>query len=135
MIKKIIFSWAILLPLFIVYACGSGEKTYQEGAILYKKHCENCHMEDGSGLEALYPPLAQSDMLKSMGPATACIIVNGLEGKILVNGIEYDNKMLPIEGLSAVEITNIINYINNAWGNQHPYIELKEVTTILEGCQ
>lgn len=118
----------------VALSCNSGEKTYQEGAVLYKKHCENCHMEDGTGLEQLYPPLAKSDMLESMGAATACIIVNGLEGKIIVNGVEYDNKMMPVEGLSAVEITNIVNYINNAWGNERPYIELQEISKVLEGC-
>jgi len=124
----------LIVLLGIIWGCQSGEKTYNEGAMLYEQHCANCHMEDGTGLEELYPPLAKSDMLESLGASTACIIRNGLEGEIRVNGTVYNNKMLPIETLSAVEMTNIINYINNAWGNKRAFIELREVEKALEAC-
>ena len=125
--------WSLFL--FIVGCTNSTEKTYNEGAQLYKKHCESCHMEDGTGLEALYPPLAQSDMLEILGVKAACVIKNGLQGKIVVNGIEFETGMAPIKGLSAVEITNIVNYIHNAWGNKRPFIQLNEVEKALQGCQ
>jgi len=125
--------WSLFL--FIVGCTNGTEKTYNEGAQLYKKHCESCHMEDGTGLEALYPPLAQSDMLEILGVKAACVIKNGLQGKIVVNGIEFETGMAPIKGLSAVEITNIVNYIHNAWGNKRPFIQLNEVEKALQGCQ
>lgn len=132
---KIISAIGILISFCLAIACNNGEKTYAEGAVLYKKHCENCHMEDGSGFEGLYPPLAGADMLQSMGPATACIIVNGLKGKIRVNGVEYDNEMPAIKTLSAVEVTNILNYINSAWGNKAEYIQLSTITKTLDNCK
>ena len=116
-------------------SCKNSTKTYNEGAILYKRHCENCHMSDGSGLEALYPPLAKADMLKNLGVKAACIIKYGLHGKILVNGIEFDTGMDPVQNLSDVEITNILNYIHNAWGNRKQFIQLNEVTHTLENCK
>ncbi|BDS10328.1 c-type cytochrome [Aureispira anguillae] len=131
--KNIIYLSAFFLLLGI--SCSNpAEKTYNEGAILYQKHCENCHMEDGSGLEALYPPLAGADMLENMGVGAACIIKNGLKGKIIVNGVEFETGMEPIKGLSNVEITNIVNYIHNAWGNKRAFIQLNEVEKTLETC-
>lgn len=124
----------ICFGMFEFSCVNSAEKTYNEGAILYKKHCENCHMEDGTGLEALYPPLAGADMLESVGVGAACIIKNGLKGKIVVNGVEFETGMEPIKGLSTVEITNIVNYIHNAWGNKRAFIQLNEVEAILEKC-
>ncbi len=125
-----------MLGLLFLFSCGNPrEKTYNEGAVLYKKHCENCHMSDGTGLEALYPPLAGADMLQSVGVGAACIIKNGLQGKIIVNGVEFETGMAPIEGLSNVEITNILNYIHNAWGNKREFIQLNEVEAVLESCQ
>jgi mono/diheme cytochrome c family protein len=103
--------------------------------MLYEKHCENCHMADGTGLEALYPPLAGSDMLESVGVGAACIIKHGLQGKIIVNGIEFETGMAPVTGLSSVEITNILNYIHNAWGNRREFIHLNEVQATLEACE
>ncbi|MCH2022866.1 MAG: cytochrome c [Saprospiraceae bacterium] len=129
---KYIFFYTLLLSLV---SCKNSTKTYNEGAILYKRHCENCHMSDGSGLEALYPPLAKADMLKNLGVKAACIIKYGLHGKILVNGIEFDTGMDPVQNLSDVEITNILNYIHNAWGNRKQFIQLNEVTHTLENCK
>lgn len=124
----------VLLLSFWACANNNAEKTYNEGAQLYQKHCENCHMEDGKGLEALYPPLAQSDMLESMGVGAACIIVNGLSGKVQVNGTEYEMDMPPVKGLTPVEVTNILNYIHNAWGNKRDFIQLNEVQQLLKSC-
>lgn len=128
--------FTILYSLFIIYSCGNArEKTYNEGAQLYKKHCSNCHGDDGTGLEELYPPLAKSDMLEVLGVSAACVIKNGLKGKIVVNGITFETGMEPIKNLSAVEITNILNYIHNAWDNKREFIQLSEVEKILESCK
>jgi len=134
--KVIKYSLCLNLAIFIVFSCtNSREKTYNEGAMLYQKHCENCHMVDGTGLEALYPPLAGADMLEVVGVGAACIIKNGLQGEIVVNGIEFETGMAPIVGLSNVEITNILNYIHNAWGNKRKFIQLNEVEETLKACQ
>lgn len=132
-VVKGIFLGGLLLAGMM--ACGGEGQPYKEGAVLYKKHCENCHMEDGSGLEALYPPLAHSDMLESMDVAAACVIRNGLQGPITVNGIQYDMEMPPMPQLSGVEIANLLNYIHNAWGNKREYIALDKVQATLERCE
>ena len=127
----------LLLILGIGYgilACGNTGEPYKEGAVLYKKHCAKCHMEDGTGLEALYPPLAGSDMLKSMDVAAACVLRNGLQGPLVVNGVHYDMEMPPMPQLSGVEITNLLNYVHNAWGNERAYISLDQVQASLERC-
>lgn len=132
-VVKSVFLGALLLSL--LGACDGEGQPYKDGALLYEKHCENCHMEDGSGLEALYPPLANSDMLKSMDIAAACVIRNGLQGPVTVNGIQYDMEMPPMPQLSGVEIANLLNYIHNAWGNERDYISLEKVQANLERCK
>jgi mono/diheme cytochrome c family protein len=134
--KIIKYSFCLSLGILLVFSCGnSRERNYDQGANLYEEHCENCHMADGTGLEALYPPLAKADMLKNVGVGAACIIKNGLQGKIMVNGVEFETGMAPITGLSSVEITNILNYIHNAWGNEHEFIPLSQVQRTLEACE
>jgi cytochrome c551 len=128
---KNIFFYTVLASLV---SCEHSVKTYNEGATLYTRYCENCHMPDGTGLEALYPPLAKSDMLENSGVSAACIIKYGLQGKILVNGVEFETGMEPVKDLSDVEITNILNYIHNAWGNKRAFIQLNEVQAALENC-
>jgi mono/diheme cytochrome c family protein len=117
------------------YACGGGSYTaYQEGQQLYQRHCANCHMDDGSGLGELIPPLAKADLLKALDIKAACIVRHGLEGPIQVNGIEYNNPMPSNKQLSEIEITNLLNFIHNAWGNQRAFIKLTEVQAALKDC-
>lgn len=119
---------------WLLSCVGGAERKYDEGAQLYEQHCANCHMEDGQGLEALYPPLAQSDWLQMVDVGAACVLRHGLEGAIVVNGVEYGMAMPAQEQLSTVEITNILNYIHNAWGNERDFISLSEVEKALEAC-
>ena len=46
-----------------------------------------------------------------------CIISNGQAGKIVVNGIEYNQVMPSNPKLLDDEIAELITYIGNAWGN------------------
>lgn len=117
--------------LFSLAAC-QGE--YSDGAELYEQHCANCHMESGQGLGQLIPPLANSDYLQNRGVLTACGIRYGLQGPMVVNGKRYEGVMPPNKALSKVDIVNIINYINNSWGNESPYISIQEVEQALEQC-
>ena len=107
---------------------------YGEGKELYEENCANCHIEDGTGVGELIPPLAKSDYLKKTDLDIACIIRYGLKGKITVNGINYEHEMPPHTKLSEVEITNIANYVHNAWGNQRAFISLEQIKEKLKSC-
>ncbi len=105
------------------------------GQALYAKHCLNCHKEDGKGLGRVIPPLASADyMLEDMG-RTACIIKYGLEESIVVNSIDYKQKMPANEKLTTLEIAQVTTYIMNSWENDGGYIPVKEIATYLENCQ
>lgn len=123
----------LLLPFLLLLACD--RNPYKQGAILYENFCQNCHMEDGSGLEGLIPPLANVDFVKNKQDQLACIIRYGLQDSILVNGRTYNQAMAGIPQLSNVEIGNIINYINHAWGNDYGFYPPDRVDRMLEDCE
>jgi len=64
----------------------------------------------------------------------ACLIRNGISDSIRVNGILYDIPMEGIKNLSNAEIGNIINYINQAWGNNIAFKSPVEVDEELKNC-
>src|SRR5687768_14899730 len=64
-----------------------------EGQQLYVQQCANCHMDDGSGLRGLIPPLAGSDYLVRHREQLACLIRHGQQGEIVVNGVHYNRPM------------------------------------------
>lgn len=120
--------FALLLP-----SCGGNP--YSQGENLYRGFCENCHMEDGSGLEALIPPLAKSDWLRERQSDLACLIRYGISDSLVVNGRQYAQPMAGIKRLSDTEITNVINYINHAWGNRLGVVKFETVREALEACE
>ena len=130
--NNLILSFFFIVALTLV-AQSCEHETYAQGKRLYEAHCENCHMEDGNGLAKLIPPLQNSDYLKNNQDKIACILKNGQKGKVIVNGIEYNQEM-PGKNYTAVQITNITNYINNAWGNQYGVTNLEQSSNALKKC-
>jgi mono/diheme cytochrome c family protein len=116
----------------LVFSCNS---TYSQGMRLYETHCASCHMSDGKGLAALFPPLAQSDYLHSKRDKIACIIKYGLHDTIQVNGIQYDIPMEGFSTLNSIEINNICNYIFTSWGNKIPVVSISETELFLTNCK
>jgi mono/diheme cytochrome c family protein len=112
--------------------CSQGES---KSGRLYSAHCGNCHGIDGEGLERLIPPLAGSDFLQENKDRLACIIRYGLRGEITVNGEIYHHPMPGNEQLSEVDITNIINYINQSWSQREEFVSPVEIKRQLQECR
>lgn len=128
-------TYKIALAVIAVYMMSSCEpQAYKQGKALYTAYCANCHMPDGTGLTGHIPPLAESDYLKADPTRVACIIRYGLADTIQVNGKRYSQPMAAVPKLNEFEITNIINYLNNAWNNNLEYVSLEEVQAALEAC-
>lgn len=121
-----------LLALLADSSCGQTQ--YRQGQALYTQHCANCHMDSGKGLGALIPPLAGSDWLRDGQNQLACLIKNGMEGPIVVNDTTYNQPMPGVEGISEFQIANIVNYINQAWGNDYGIISVASVREQLQAC-
>lgn len=126
----------LLLSVFCALAAWQCEvqQSFAEGERLYKANCANCHMDDGVGLGGLIPPLAGSDYLAANRDALPCMLRKGLEGPIVVNGKTYNEKMPGIPTLTPIQVTNLLNYLNQAWGNQNGLYRLDEVTQAMEKC-
>src|SRR5690606_14822194 len=101
---------------------------YVQGEQLYTIHCSNCHQKTGKGLGRIYPPLDTSDFMDVSIDRVICIIRNGLEGEIIVNGISYNQGMPGFPSLSDLEIAQITTYIYNTWSHERGMIDVKQVT-------
>ncbi|MEZ4984424.1 MAG: cytochrome c [Saprospiraceae bacterium] len=126
-------------PRFLISLClflmGCNETDFQQGKALYDIHCANCHMDDGTGLRGNIPPLAHADYLIQHTQQLPCIIRYGIQDTITVNGITYNTPMAGIPSLTDIQITNIINYIHHAWGNEMGIVSAPQVRQQLKDCQ
>lgn len=133
---------SIPLTLGIIYlsACSGGgsqkkAESINAGLELYKTNCAACHQETGEGIAQLYPPLKGSSLLKETPNRIACIIHNGLNGKIVVNGVEYNQAMPALSGLTAEESSQIANYVLNNFNQLDTYLDANAVTKEWASCK
>ncbi len=108
----------------LAFACGKTDNA--QGHSLYDQHCASCHFEEGTGLRQLMPPLAGSDYLRDYQKEVVRGMRYGMAGPMLVNGITYDEAMPGNKELSEFQIVNIVNYINQAWGNDYGRIAVED---------
>jgi mono/diheme cytochrome c family protein len=87
------------------------------GKEVYASYCITCHMENGEGIESVYPPLAKSDYLMADRKRSIQQVMNGASGEMKVNGIIYNAEMTSF-GLSDAEVCDVVNYIRNSFGNK-----------------
>lgn len=100
---------------------------YINGKTAYELHCQNCHGAKGEGLGLLIPPLTDTSYISNNKNKLASIIKYGMEGPIVINGQAYDEKMPAETHLTPTEITYIINYIGNSFGNEIGFYTSEEV--------
>jgi len=102
-------------------AAAAGTLTVQDqvnaGKSLFAGTCSVCHQADGAGLPGVFPPLAKSDFLAADVARAMRAVLHGLNGKVTVNGHEYDSVMPPMTQLNDDEVANILTYVLNSWGN------------------
>jgi mono/diheme cytochrome c family protein len=128
------FTVAVVVFGILLSTNSCNEETFYQGHSIYDSICANCHMEDGTGLKGVIPPLAGSDYLKNNQLEVACIIRHGQEGEIVVNGKTYNQPMAGITYVTDTEIANIINYINHSWGNDYGMVDFKNLRVKLKEC-
>jgi len=101
-----------------------------EGKKLYEGpgSCVICHMADGKGQPGSVPPLARSDWLKDEKPErTIAIVLRGLFGPVKVNNKRYFSAMPPQLLMNDEQLSLIINYVHQSWGNKAPLVTAKQV--------
>lgn len=123
-------SFPLILALVFFYAIGCQPKQYSQGEVLYKYHCENCHMVDGSGLGKLIPPLDSSRLTLSDPEKLVCLIRNGLPANKLTG-----QKMPSNLKLNEVEMTNLVNFLGSKYAFKPQTVIVPEVKKMLDGCQ
>jgi len=86
------------------------------GEGIYNTNCAACHQTTGVGVPQAFPPLAKSDYLSGSKAPAIKAVTGGLQGKLVVNGNEY-NGVMPSWSLSDEEVANVLTYIYNSWDN------------------
>ncbi|MEO7413020.1 MAG: copper-containing nitrite reductase [Opitutaceae bacterium] len=107
------------------------EVQIEKGKQVYLGLCIACHMVDGKGLAAVFPPLANSDYMLADRERSVRGVLKGLTGPIIVNGQPFNNAMPPQEAvLTDGQIADVLTYAYNTWGNTGNAFTSDEVKAI-----
>jgi nitrite reductase (NO-forming) len=106
------------------------EQQIAAGEVLFKGTCSVCHQENGQGIPDVFPPLAKSDFLNADHKRAIGIALNGLTGKVTVNGKTFDSVMPPMSQLNDDEIANILTYVLNSWDNAGGVVTKEQVEAV-----
>ena len=92
------------------------------GRNIYSSNCVSCHMVDGAGITGVYPSLAGADSLMNDIPGMIDWILNG----DVINGISHSFS------LNDQEVSDLLNYIRNSWGNEGEAVLPEEIQLAIE---
>ncbi len=105
--------------------------TLHRGHSLYMFNCAGCHMDNGAGVPHFFPPLRGSSAVQTKDPETVIHVV--LMGASLPPPMSTPAGIaMPsfAQKLNNRQITDVVNYIRNAWGNRAPLVRTETVSAI-----
>ena len=100
-----------------------------KGKLLYLQHCVICHQGNGQGTPGTFPPVAKSDYLMAKPENGIRPIVEGLSGRITVNGANYNNTMPPIL-LTDEQVAAVLTFVRYTWNNSREVISAAQVKEV-----
>ena len=106
----------------------------EKGRELYQQNCAACHQPEGQGLPGAFPPLAKSDFIAANPASVLEVTVKGRQGKMIVNGVEYNNVMPAMSYLSDKDLSRIVTFVLNSWGNPGGTVSFQQVKDFRKGA-
>lgn len=100
-----------------------------DGADLYQRSCALCHGAEGQGVAGVFPPLAGADFLGKQRDKALRAPLEGLSGKIVVNGHTYEGAMPPVV-LRDDETAAVLGHVFTSWGNSLPAPTVAEIAAL-----
>jgi nitrite reductase (NO-forming) len=132
--KKVLISLLALVTLSTFLAIQQKPKfdlkaSAERGKEIYLRNCISCHMEQGEGLEGIFPPLAKSDYMLADKKRSIQQTLYGVTGEMTVNGKLYNGEMNAFD-LTDEQTSDLMNYIFNSFENKGGVITPADVKAI-----
>jgi mono/diheme cytochrome c family protein len=100
------------------------------GKKVYITYCMTCHQADGRGVPNFNPPLTKTNWVKGDKKVLIGVILNGLEEEIEIEGETFANPMPSHAHLTDQNVSDVLTYIRNSFGNKYSPISVAEVAQV-----
>jgi mono/diheme cytochrome c family protein len=108
---------ALLLVLFVLNTSPIDRVTMERGKKVYTQYCIACHQLDGGGVPGLNPPLEKTSYVAGSKTKLIRVILKGMNSHEDIDGEDYSNIMPPLNYLKDQQISDVLTYIRNSFGN------------------
>ena len=100
-----------------------------DGSVVYAAQCAACHQASGMGLSGVFPPLVGADWVLENDERLVQILLHGIQGELVVNGMTYNGVMPAFSQLSDGDLAAVLTYIRQDWGNDGTAITADQVSS------
>jgi len=87
------------------------------GAPLFAAACASCHLASGHGAPGQVAPLRGSPTVLGDPRVLARVLIHGLEGEMVADGVTYQGSMPAAVSLDDSQLAAIMSYIRTGFGN------------------
>ncbi len=102
-----------------------------DGQEIYLTRCTSCHQMSGEGVPGVFPPLNDSEFVGGDKGRLIRVILNGLSGEVVVNGVTYSGMMPPWGSfLDDKQVADVLTYIRSNFGNAADAVTPAEVAAV-----
>ncbi|MHB8929029.1 MAG: copper-containing nitrite reductase [Melioribacteraceae bacterium] len=103
------------------------------GQSVYNQSCVACHQADGKGIANVFPPLANSDWLKTHSKEEAIKnVIAGRTGELTVNNKTY-NGIMPPQNLSDLQSAAVLTYVYKKFAGKDVSVSAEDVKKVRAG--
>lgn len=116
--KKIIFLSPVVVMIALIFSIEIDKAIMARGKKAYTQYCASCHQVDGSGVPGLNPPLEKTSYVLGSKTRLIRIILKGMNTHEEIDGETYSNIMAPFNYLTDQQISDLLTFIRNSFGNK-----------------
>ncbi|MDP9230955.1 MAG: cytochrome c, partial [Bacteroidota bacterium] len=99
----------------------------ERGKKVYDRTCLSCHMDNGMGVPRMNPSLVKSKLVTGSKTKLIRIVLNGSEEFENDPTRRYKNKMAPLDNLTDQQISDVLTFVRNSFGNKASIITQGDV--------
>lgn len=100
---------------------------FDAGKLVYDRNCKVCHQVNRMGMPKVYPPLKNTELTNGDKGALIDVLLNGLSGEVVVEGVKYNGVMASYRNLSDQQIADVLNYIRSDSDAAYDLVTAEEV--------
>jgi mono/diheme cytochrome c family protein len=128
MLRTMVLFAPALIMITLVYRAQAIDKVVMErGKKVYNTYCVSCHQSDGGGVPGLNPPIQKTSWVLGSKTKLITVILKGMNTHEEIDGEEYSNVMAPFNFLKDQEISDLLTYVRNSFGNKASAVTVGDV--------